>query len=384
MEPVLCDGGYRPWTFIKVSTDEGITGYGDSSDWGKAPAVAADVNLLKPVIIGENPNNIEKLWWKMYQRTIRAIGGIAHKAMSGIDSALWDIKGKSLGVPVYELLGGRCHDKIRLYWSHCGTARALWNEVIGKPKVESYDDLAKLGEEVARQGYTALKTNIFPINRSMPIGNPLDRSIDMRTIRDAVETVKTFREAVGEDIDICLDVACRFNVAAATKLARALEPYNLLWLEEPIPIENPEACLRLKTSTKTPICMSEGLYQTHGYRPFLELQAIDVAMPDIAWNGISMGKKIANLCELYYVPVAPHNCMSPLCTLITANLCASIQNFLVMEFEVDDVPWRDKVISEPLRTRNGYLELPRKPGYGVDLDEDEIARHPYKPIPGAI
>jgi len=384
VKPILCDGGFRPWTFVKVETDEGITGYGDCSDWGLAPSVAKAVKLLASEVIGEDPNNIEKLWWKMYRRTIRAVGGIAHKALAGIDSALWDIKGKLLGVPVYELLGGRCHDKIKLYWTHCGTTRAFWNDIVGKTKIESYEDIAKLGEEVLRKGYRALKTNIFrPGSSRRPIDG-VNRPIDKQTIRDAVAIVKTFREAVGEEIDICLDVACKFNVPSAIELARSLEPYNLLWLEEPIPIENPEACLRVKTSTKTPICMSEGLYGTYGYRRFLELHAIDIAMPDIAWNGISVGKKIASLCEIYYIPVAPHNCHSPLCTMITAHLCASIHNFLIMEFDEDDVPWRDKVISEPLKVRDGYLELPDKPGYGVDLNEDEIAKHPYKSIPGAV
>jgi L-alanine-DL-glutamate epimerase-like enolase superfamily enzyme len=383
VEPILCDGGFRPWTFVKVETDEGITGYGDCSDWGLATSVAEAVRLLAHEVVGEDPRNIEKLWWKMYRRTLRAVGGVVHKALAGIDSALWDIKGKLLGVPVYELLGGRCQDKIRLYWTHCGTTRAFWNNIVGKPKIESYEDIEKLGKEVVRKGYTALKTNIFRPGAQERL-HDVNIPIDNQTIHDAITIIRTFREAVGEDVDIALDVACKFDMPSAIKLARSLEPYNLMWLEEPIPIENPEVCLRVKTSTKTPICMSEGLYGTYGYRRFLELQAIDIAMPDIAWNGISMGKKIANLCETYYIPIAPHNCHSPLCTIITAHLCASIHNFMIMEFDEDDVPWRDRVLSEPLKIRNGYLELPTKPGYGVDLNEDEIAKHPYKPVPGAV
>jgi len=384
VEPILCDGGFRPWTFVMVSTDEGITGYGDCTCWDLAPSVAETVKLLAREAVGEDPNNIEKLYWKMYGKTIRGVGGIAHKAIAGIESALWDIKGKLLEAPVYELLGGLCREKIRLYWTHCGTARAFWSEIVGKPRVESYEDVAKLGEEVKRKGYTALKTNPFHPGRRVGAGTgsgirAVNRTLDKETKRDAVMIVKTFREAVGDEVDICLDVACRFDVPSAIELARSLEPYNLLWLEEPIPIENPEACLAVKSSTRTPICMSEGLYGTNGYRRFLELHAMDIAMPDFAWNGVSVGKKIANLCETYYVPIAPHNCHSPLCTIITAHLCASVNNFLVMEFDEDDVPWRDKIISEPLKIRDGHLELPTKPGYGVDLKLDEIRKHPPSP-----
>ncbi|MGD0328868.1 MAG: mandelate racemase/muconate lactonizing enzyme family protein [Nitrososphaeria archaeon] len=383
IEPILCDGGFRPWTFVKVSTDEGIIGYGDCTDWGKALTVAEEVKQLGQTVIGEDPNNIEKLWWKMYNQNIRAIGGIAHKALAGIDIALWDIKGKSLGVPVYELLGGRFHSQLRLYWTHCGWTRFLFNEVIGKPKLNTKEDIAKLGKEVVQRGYTGLKTNILDLHgtgRSRQIGGQIDNQI----IQDAIDIVGTFRESVGENLDIMLDVACMFNETSAIKLARALEPYNLLWLEEPVPIEDAGTCKTVRMSTKTPICMSEGLYQAVQFKPFLDLHAIDVAMLDIPWNGITGGKKIANLCEMYYMPVAPHNCHSPLATFINAHLCATLSNFLILELDVDDVPWRDEVVSEPIKVNNGYLELPTKPGFGVDLNEDEIAKHPFRWIPGIV
>ena len=180
-----------------------------------------------------------------------------------------------------------------------------------KPKIDSYDGIKKLGIEVVEKGFTALKTNIFnpeSLNDLRPgsyregIGTVV---MDKQTLKEAVHLIRVFREAVGDEIDIILDAACRFNSTSAIKLARSLEPYDLLFLEEPIPPENPVACLKVKNSTKTPICMSEGLYSPNSYRSYLELGAIDVAMPDIAWVGLTASKKIANLCETYYVPVAP-------------------------------------------------------------------------------
>lgn len=336
------------------------------------------------VVIGENPLEIERLYWEMWERTTRVLGGLAHVALAGIDNALWDIKAKSLDVPVYELLGAKKNERVRLYWSHCGTHRIFRPDVVGVSHIDSYDGIAKLGEEVVRRGFTALKINIInPVsighgyawNRMNKV-SPSD--IDEDTLGDAMKIVSTFREAVGPDIEIALDAACKFNTTGAIKLGRAMEPYNLLFLEEPIPPDDPEACLNVKEGTSTPICMSEGLYSTAQYRPYLELGAIDVAMPDIAWVGLTQGKKIAGQCEKNHIPVTPHSPHSPLCTLITAHFSVSIKNLLIQKIEVDDVAWRDKVISEPLKIKNGYLEQGEKLGYGVELNLNEIRRHPPK------
>lgn len=382
VEPILCDGGYRTWIFVKVTTDEGIVGYGDASMWQFPRAVAEAIRYLAGVVEGEDPRDIERLHWKMWERTTRALGGIAHVALAGIDNALWDIKGRGLGVPVYELLGGRFRERPRLYWSHCGTHRVFRPEVVGKTRIDTYEGISRLGEEVVERSFTALKTNIFnpeTLGTAYP-GSPRKRigpaPRDRGTLRDAVRLVETFREAVGDEVDIILDAACGFNAPAATELARAMEPYELLFLEEPIPPDNPEACLAVKMSTSTPICMSEGLYSVNAYRPFLELGAIDVAMPDIAWVGLTEGRRIASLCQAHHLPVAPHSPHSPLCTIITGHFSVSTPNLLIQEVEFDDVPWRDSVLSEPLRIRDGHLELPDGPGFGVELDEDEIARHP--------
>ena len=381
VEPILCDGGFRTWIFVKVVTDEGTTGWGDASTWQFEGAIAEAVRYLARFVVGENPADIERLYWRMWANTTRMLGGIAHIALAGIDNALYDVKGKVLGVPVHRLLGRRRRDRIRLYWSHCGTHRVFRPEVVREEPIDSYEGIRKLGKEVVDRGFTALKTNLF--NPETPGGGGMGsyRSgfgvgpIDRQTLVDAVKLVKCFRERTGEGVDIMLDAACRFDIPSAVKLTKVLEPLGLLFLEEPIPPDDPDACLKVKKSSKTPICMSEGLYSPNQYRPFLERRAIDVAMPDIAWVGLTTGMKIAALCDGYGVPIAPHSPHSPLCTVITGHFSACIPNLLIQEIEVDDVPWRDQVISKPLRIVDGCLELPEGPGFGVDIVEDEVANH---------
>jgi galactonate dehydratase len=382
VEPVLCDGGFRTWIFIKVVTDEGITGWGDASAWQFEGAIAAAVRYLARFVVGEDPTEIDRLYWLMWARTTRMLGGIAHIAIAGIDNALYDVKGKALGLPVHRLLGGRRRKRIRLYWSHCGTHRVFRPEIVGEKRIDSYKGIQKLGEEVVRKGFTALKTNIFNPEAPGNSGSGSYRSgfgvvpIDHQTIEDVVKLIKCFREGTGEDVDIMLDAACRFDVPSAIKLAKSLEPLGLLFLEEPIPPDDPDACLKVKSSSETPICMSEGLYSPNQYQLFLKKGAIDVAMPDISWVGLTTGMRIANLCDEYGISIAPHSPHSPLCTVITGHFSSCIPNFLIQEVEVDDVPWRDQVISKPLRIVDGSLELPKGPGFGVNIVEDEVDKHP--------
>lgn len=376
VEPILCDGGFRPWIFVKITTNEGIIGYGDCSDWDRAPSIAACVSDIGNLIIDRDPQEIEKIYWFLDKACQRAIGGIAHKAIAGINSALWDIKGKVLNVPVYQLLGGKMRDRLRLYWTHCATTRVRHARKLGLPPVKTLDDIQRVSEQVLTEGFTALKTNIFPLE-GLPLAERpsfRDGHLDGPTLRNAVAIIETFRKSVGEDVGIALDVAFSFRMGSAIALARALEPYNMMWLETET--LDTEALRTIRMSTKTPICTGESIYSTRGYKPFLEAHAQDIIMPDISWNGVSMSKKIADMSEVYDVMFAPHNCHSPLATLITAHLCATVCNFMIMEFDRDDVPWRDDVLTEPLQIENGNLILPEGPGFGADLNEKEIAKHP--------
>lgn len=385
----LVDGGFRPWTFVKVETDQdGLVGWGDCTDWGSARPVAATVERYAEWVIGRDPMQAEAIWWDLSAASMRHTGGIASKAMSGIDSALWDIRGKVLGAPVWQLLGGKLRDRLRLYWTHCGTVRARYAERLGLPKVETTDDLRRLAEEVRARGFTAIKTNLIPL-RDRPDTEMLHSRLrhavgdaPAPVVRCAQAVVGTFREALGPDVDIALDVAFTFKLGGAIRLARALEPYDLMWLETET--LDPGALLTVRNATRTPICHGESLFGVQGYKPYLEAHAQDVIMPDLAWNGITMGKKIADFAHAYDTLIAPHNCHSPLTTLVSAQVAATVPNLYLLELDVDDAPWRDDLLTHPFEVKDGYLTLPERPGLGSDLIESELLKHPaQETYPGA-
>ena len=385
----IVDGGFRPWTFVRVETsDPGTIGWGDCTDWGSPGPVAATVARYSEWVIGRDPMQAEAIWWDLSAASVRHAGGIAWKAMSGIDSALWDIRGKVLNAPIWQLLGGKMRDELRLYWSHCGSTRAgARAERLGVPKVETTDDLKRLSEEVLSRGYTAIKTNLFRL-KDRTDATPVRSALSSRvgdapppTLRNAEAIVGTFREALGPDVGIALDVAFNFKLGGAIKLARALEPYDMMWLETET--FDPEALRLIRESTGTTICTGESLFGTQGYRPYLQLHAQDIIMPDFAWNGITMGKKICDMAHAYDILVAPHNCHSPVNTLVSANVCATVPNFYIQEFDVDDAPWRDDLMTHPFEIEDGHLQLPGRPGLGSDLIEEELRKHPPGHYPGA-
>ncbi len=384
----IVDGGFRPWTFVKIETNEdGLVGWGDCTDWGSPGPVAATVERYSEWIIGRDPMQVEAIWWELTAASARHQGGIAWKAMSGIDSALWDIRGKALGAPVWQLLGGKLRDHLRLYWSHCGTNRSRSWERLGLPKVETTGDLRALAKEVGERGYTALKTNLFPL-ADRPDATALRNAYSTHVgdaapavLRNAELIVGTFRDVLGPDVGIALDVAFTFKLGGAIKLAQALEPYDLMWLETET---FDAAALRLiRESTKTTICTGESLFGLHGYRPFFEQHAQDIIMPDFAWNGITMGKKICDMAHAYDLLIAPHACHSPLNTLISAAVAATVPNFYILEIDVDDAPWRNDILTHPLAIEDGLLTLSNRPGLGADLIEAELLKHPPVDYPGA-
>ena len=390
IQTYIVDGGFRPWTFVKVETsDPGLVGWGDCTDWGSPGPVAATVERYAEWVVGRDPMQVESIWWDLAAASVRHTGGIAWKAMAGIDSALWDIRGKALNAPVWQLLGGKMRDKLRLYWTHCGSTRANPQRAarLGLPPVRTTTDLRRLAEEVLERGFTAVKTNLMPLE-DRPDTSIRGSLVEHQAgdappsvIRNAQAVVGTFREVLGPDVGIALDVAFTYKLGGACKLARALEPYDMMWLE--VETFDPEALRLIRESTSTTICTGESIFGTQGYRPYLQLHAQDIVMPDLAWNGITMGIKIADMAHTYDVLFAPHNCHSPLTTLISANVCATVPNFYVLELDVDDAPWRDDLLTHPFEVEEGYLKLPDRPGLGSDLIEKELLKHPPGEYPGA-
>lgn len=374
--PIFCDGGWRALTFIKVETNEGLTGYGECTDNRSAFGIAGCVRDLEPLLVGQNPMAVEKLYWNMCQHFQQSPGGIAQKAIAGIEIALWDIKGQALNVPVYELFGGPLRDKIRVYWSHCGTYRARNPEFYSdKPPIKTMADITRLGKEVVERGYTAFKTNIVEPGERPRMIRTFDQNTSHSILKTIDRLIGTFREAVGDEVDICLDLNFNFKTEGFIQAARVVEPYKLMWLE--IDIYDPEALLQVKQSTSVPICSAECLYTMKDYLPYLKQHAMDVCMVDLPWNGYIESRRIAALAEMYEIMIAPHNYYSHLSTFASAHLCAAVPNVKILETDFDSVPWRDDIITELPDIKDGYLNLPQKPGIGAALNEKEIAKHPW-------
>ena len=374
IETFVVDAGWRPWTFVKIETDEGVTGYGECSDQRSVHSVPGVIEDLKPLLVGTDPRAFEMRFWDMVRATRQSPGGYAAKAMAGIELALVDIKAKALGISVVELFGGPTREKVRLYWSHCGTSRARYQEVLGTPPLRTMDDIAELGREVVERGFTALKTNIVipgePASAWFPgfgSGQGTTDLVAPRHLLRHVETlIGTFRDAVGPDVDINLDLNFNFRTEGCMRIAKVLEQFDLLWLE--IDMYDPEALLQIKESTTTRICTGENLYYMHDYLPYFELHAADVFMIDVPWNGFSQSKKVGDLAEVYQLNMAPHNYYSHLSSFISASLCAVLPNVRIMEIDIDDVTSPPEII-------DGHMTIPTGLGWGTDLNEEEVKKH---------
>ncbi|MCE2416207.1 mandelate racemase/muconate lactonizing enzyme family protein [Candidatus Poribacteria bacterium] len=383
IETFIVDAGWRPWTFVKVETDEGITGYGECSDGRNPNGVVGTIKDFTPLMIGRDPRPYEMRFWDMIRGSRQSPGGIAAKAIAGIECALVDIKAKALGISVVELFGGPTRDDVRVYWSHCGSSRARNYELIGVPPLKSMDDIAALGREVVEKGFTALKTNIiFPGDTASVHfggfgGGPgtTDGNVTSQVLRHIETLIGTFREAVGPDVSINLDLNFNFKPEACMRIAKVLEQFDLLWLE--IDMYDHEALRQIKDSTTTKICTGENLYYMREYLPYFECRAADVFMIDVPWNGFAPSKKIGDLANVFQLNVAPHNYYSHLATHMSASLCAVLPNVRIMEIDIDDVPWKDDLTTHVPDITDGYMKIPTRPGWGTDLNEEVAKAHPW-------
>jgi galactonate dehydratase len=307
---------------------------------------------------GRNPFDVEGLWQLMYAGGRFPGGSVVNAAISGIEHALWDIKGKALGVPVYELVGGKCRDKVRVYQSIGGDTPEELAENAQR-KVETY-------------GYAALKMYPFPK------GDLLWHDRGLATVLKGVEErVKAVREAVGDDVDIGLDAHAQIlEPAKALALCLVLEPYHPLFLEEPLRPENRAALGDLRAKSPVAIATGEALYTKYEFRDLLAHRAVDIIQPDIClMGGLWEMKKVAAMAEAEYVTVAPHNPCGPVATAVNVHFCLSTYNFQVLEYHPDDVPSRRDLVDEPVRLVNGYLVPPVGPGLGVELNIKACAEH---------
>jgi galactonate dehydratase len=384
VETFHCDAGWRPWTFVKVETDDGLVGWGECSDSRNPYGIAGSVRDLTDLLIGEDPRAVERLYWDMLRTFRQNLGGTSHKAIAGIELALWDIKAKALGVPVYELFGGPMRDSVRLYWSHCGTTRARHAEQLGLPPLRGYDDVVALGREVVERGFTALKTNIVipgnPARTYFPgFGrgpNSTDGVLTQETLEQIQELIAAFSEGAGPSVQIALDLNYNFRPAGVVDIGRRLERFNMQWIE--YDTWDPAALLQIKGSISQRLASCESLVSTRQYRPFLEQRVVDTAIVDVPWNGFSQAHHIGQMADAYELTVAPHNYYSHLADLHAVHLCAVLPNVQIMEIDIDDVPWKQQLVTHPPTIKDGHIMLPTAPGWGTDIDEDVLRAHPFE------
>jgi galactonate dehydratase len=366
--------GHGMHLWVKIETDEGITGLGECVH-GETQAIAI-IHHLRKHLIGRDPMQIDALFEEMRRRHVFEGGfaGALITALTGIEIALWDVKGKALGVPIYELLGGKFRDKIRVY-ADCQV----------EPDMDRAE-VQRVVDTVREQGFTALKIDLdigaYSERRVASVDPLFDRfnyTASEREHERMIELVDMVVHAAGKEIAVAADLHTRLDVASAIRLAKALEAYHLLWLEEPVPPENVAAIREVKRSTSTPICAGENLYLRHGFRDLIERQAVDIIMPDIPkCGGLSECRKIANLAELYYMPFAPHNVSSPIGTMASAHVCATVPNFLVLEFHWLHRNYWTTIISDKADIiEDGYIKLSGRPGIGLELDETVAREHQY-------
>jgi len=334
------------WLFLKIHTDKGITGLGEPVVEGRAQTVETAVQEIGRYLIDQDPRRIEHHWQAIYRGQFYRGGPILASALSGIEQALWDILGKWLNVPVYQLLGGATRDRIRIYgWLHGET-------------YEDYIEEARVG---LKSGLTAFKVGI---------GAPVNIIDSPAFIQEEVSRFAAIREAVGPEIEVGIDFHGRVSPAMAIQLAKALEPYQPMFIEEPVLPENVDELVRVARSTSIPIATGERLFTKWGFREVLEKGAAAILQPDISHaGGILETKKIAAMAECYYGAVAPHCPLGPIALAACLQLDACIPNFLIQEHVTTGVGY----LKQPFQVVNGYIDLPTAPGLGIELDEEAIA-----------
>ena len=396
LKTAVVEGNFD-WTLVRIETDEGITGLGECFF---APGLTSILRSLEPLLLGEDPRDVHRLFRKLQLATSGAgsVAGIIYNGLSGIEAALWDLLGQYLHAPIYRLLGGKFRDRIRIYADgHAGEALESMDEILRTRRPSwlkegeqfesknyfddepgaapsSPDQVRNRALAMKAQGYTALKFDLdVPGTQGSDSHN---RCLSNRAIDRMVSLIGATRDAVGYDVDIAVDCHWRYSTVDAIKVADALEPFRLLWLEDPVPPENIEALRAVSSRVRVPIATGENLYLFEGFREMLHTHAVGIATPDLQKvGGLGVAGDIARFADNQTIPLAPHNISSPVGTLAAAHFCTAIPNFLALEFHASDVPfWDDLVdgVPKPI-IQNGWIQLSERPGLGVTLNE-EIAR----------
>ena len=347
------------FVFVKIDTDEGVSGVGEGTLEYKEKAFLGALEHIREYLLGRDPRAIEQHFFHIYRDAYWRGGPVLMSALSAVETAMWDILGKSLNVPVYQLLGGKVNDRVRIYVNG-------WFSGAREP-----EEFAAKAKEAAARGVTALKWD--PFGRAhldiSPAG--LDR---------ALRCVGAVRDAVGAGVDLLIEGHGRFNIPTAIRIARELEQFRPMFFEEPVPPDSLDALKAVRDKSPVALAAGERLYSRWDYRRFFDILPADYIQPDVSHaGGIMELKKIAAEAESRYIPFAPHNPSGPVANAATLQLAACCPNFCILEIMYSDVVWRGDLTTESLDYRDGTIAVPDRPGLGIEIIEEECDKHPYKP-----
>jgi len=386
VEHLHADAGDRNFDFLKITTDGGIVGWSEYNETFGGLGVSAVIDGLIPLIVGKDPRAWEATVTQLYAVRRQAAGGVVQQAIAAIENALLDVKARALGVPVYALFGGPVRERVRVYWSHCGTYRLARWQAMQLPRLKTLQDVVNLGKEVREKGWTALKTNPMILDVEEPYQHSPgfarrsrdfpELNADRHVLRNVRDQLAAFREGAGPDMDILVDLNFNFKTEGFIRMARAMAPFDLFWVE--IDTRDAKALHYIRSKIDIPVASCECLFGRRDYRPYFEQQSVDVAIVDTPWNGVGESVKIANMADTYEVNVAPHNFYGWLSTCMNAHFCAIVPNLRIMEIDPDVVPWYDTLVTTVPKIVNGHLVLPTGPGWGTEVNEAAVKAHPPK------
>ena len=348
------------FVFVKVETDAGVFGIGEGTLEYKEHALLGAIEDIKRVLIGQDPREVERIGHELYRDSYWRVGPVLQSAISAIDIALWDIKAKLCGVPVYELLGGKVRDSIRMYAN-------VWFAGAKTP-----EEFAEAAKAAVAKGVTALKWD--------PFGSAY-MYMDNAALRKSLEVVEAVRGSVGPDIDLLIEGHGRFNIATGVKIAGELKQFNPMFFEEPTPPDSLDALAEVHRKSPVPIAGGERIYSLTQFQQFLEKGCADFAQPDVSHcGGITGIRKMAAMAEPYYISIAPHNPSGPVANAATLHLAASLPGFRILEICLTDVSWRKELTNERVVFDKGNILIPEGIGLGLELNEENCMKYPFQPI----
>lgn len=355
----ICGNKWKNWVFVKVETDEGIYGIGEATLNGFAKTVEAAIHELKRYVIGKDPFDVETHTLRLFRDVYSEGGQIHGSALAGIEFACWDIMGKSLELPVYKLIGGKCHDKLRVYANG-------WYQ--GERTPEVFYQKAK---EVVAKGYTALKFD--------PFGSAW-KVVDREDFTLAIECIAAVREAVGPSVDVLIEGHNRFSVHTALQFADKMAPYEPTWFEAPVPPQSVSSMVEVARRSPVPIACGEDYYCKEQFAELMKHNVVHIIQLEPQYLGITASKQVCGMANAHNAVTAPHSAQGPLCSVVCAHLNMATPNFFIHEiFDDFNEDWTKNVLTNPIQVKDGYIELPHLPGWGTDLNFELIEQHPYNP-----